>query len=165
MSFSIADFEETAVATLSTITSETVIFSHQNAPRPSGPYVTLQVLNFIQRGEPEEIQNNGDGQKVTQWSEMTLQIKAVGLDAMIRAFAIRNAMGLRWVVDAFAGVFAGVGEISSIQNIPVVRTNGWEDQSVFDVIFNVVTETAETLPYIATVELDGEISDRTLTIE
>jgi hypothetical protein len=165
MSFVIADFEETAVAAFSTITSETVIFAHQNAPRPKGKYFTLQVLSFNQRGEPQELQGNGDAQAVLQWSEMLLQVKAVGADSMSRAFAARNAMGLRWVVDAFGKVFAGMGEITTVQNVPVVRTNGWEDQSVFDVRFNVVTETAETLRYIASVEAQGTIGSQTLTIE
>lgn len=165
MSFTISAFETAAIATIGTITSETVVFSHQNAPRPTGAYFTLQILSFNQRGEPQEIQGNGDAQAVVQWSEMMLQIKAVGANSLSRAFAVRNAMGLRWVVDAFGKVFAGVGELTNVQHVPVVRTNGWEDQSVFDVRLNVVTETAETLRYIASIELTGNIGDQDFTIE
>jgi len=165
MSFSIADFEKKAIVIFNTITSETVIFANQNAPRPSGSYFTLQILRTTQRGEPQETQNDGLGQKVVQWDEMTLQVKAIGEDSFLRAYTARTAMGLRWVVDAFAAAFAGVGQITPLQNVPTVRSNGWDDQSVFDVIFNIVTETSESSQNIISIELEGTIDGRELILD
>lgn len=160
MSFTISAFQTRAVTILNTIMSETVILANQNAPRPSGAYMVIQVLNTNQRGEPQETQINNTTQNVIQWDELILQVKAVGADSMARAYKARTAFGLRSVVDSFAGVYAGVGEIMQIQNVPTLFSNGWQDQSVFDVRFNVVTETAETSTTIATAQVTGKIDER-----
>jgi len=164
VSFTYGQFEQTLVQALGLMTSETVIIANQNAPRPSLPYFTVQLLSFNALGEPEEIPGGGVFQTVNQWSELTVQVKAVGADAFSRAFACKEKLGLREFADSLFKKGAGLARISSVLDLPATRQNGIEQQAVFDVAFNVATETSEDVSYIDDVEATGTIESQTVII-
>lgn len=166
MSFVLSTFETACITLLAAVApaGTRFAFSHQNAPRPQLPFVSLQVLGMTPAGEPEEIQSSGDNHTVTQWDSLSLQVKTVGGGSLALAQTLRKGFGLRAIVDGFGKIFAGVAQISSIQNVPVAQGNGWEDQSVFDVAFNIVSQNTEAVGYISSVNIDGDIGDQSLAI-
>lgn len=164
MSFDFDTFAVKAIDVFETISGMPVIWSHQNAPRPSDDFVTLQILNFTPVGEPEEVQGSGADHRVREWNTMTLQVKAIGSLASRTAFSMRRALHLRTYLDELATVDAGLATISQVNHVPIVRENGWEDQAVFDVIFNVPTEDVETVGYIGKVTGLGTIGSNEVSI-
>ena len=164
MSFVWDTFESKAIEIVNTISGLTVVWSHQNAPRPVSSFVALQIISMTPQGNPEEVQDGGDNHRVRIWNTLTLQVKVVGGISSKASHLIQRALGQRIYLDEFASVEAGLATVSQINNVPVVRGNGWENQSVFDVVFNVPTEELEEVGYISKVTGAGNIGSKTVSL-
>jgi hypothetical protein len=162
--FNYKDFEETLVEVLGEITNETVIIANQNAPRPSMPYFTAQLMSFNSLGETEELRSQTETVSVLSWGELTIQIKAVGMDSFERALECKSKIQLRQYGDRLFVHGAGMGRLGNVIDAPIIRQNGFELQSVFEVTFNIASIEDENLGYIETAEIAGTINQRPITV-
>ena len=162
--FNYKDFEETLIEILGEITQETVIIANQNAPRPLMPYFTAQLLSFNSLGETEELLSQTETVEVRSWGELTIQIKAVGMESFERALDCKSKFRLRQYGDRLFVHGAGMGTVGNVIDAPIIRQNGFELQSIFDVTFNIASVEDEELGYIETAEIAGTINQRPITV-
>lgn len=165
MSYVQDDFEDEAIAIVSEITGLPAVFSHQNAPRPNTNYITLQIITDVSKEHPDYRETDSENIEVVQWQELTLQCKSVGPDSMKVMSNLKRKIRQVQYEDRFELVFAGMQYVTTLNSVPVLRENGWEDQAVFDIVFNTVTKDIEDVGYIDSVEIEGTLNNRTVNFE
>lgn len=109
-----------------------VIWSHQNAPRPALPYVTLHKTGFEFLDMPEVLPVDEDGERYTrQFARVVVSIQYLGDDSQkhltdFHMHLMANAPINNAIKDA------GLVGFSGISNIPDLEDNIWVDRSVYE---------------------------------
>jgi len=153
-----------AVATVATVTEPVaipVIFSEQNAPRPSPyPYATLRVDSFIKLGwdETRSMDDNGiatiGGQR-----RATVSVHYFGTDPFTQITQAYSSLQKQTVRDAFSAAGIAIIQLNDIQNATTMLETAFEPHTTFDFFVGLADNVEDDLGIIEAVEVTGQVGD------
>lgn len=138
-----------------------VTMLYENAPRPTAPYLTLNIASITQIGwdwTPNPT-NTAGSISLTGDREFTVQLQAYGGDPFSVMENLRTSLQKEVVLDTLrlnGIVFADWFPINDITELVETR---FEKRTSMDVLFRIAQTDTETLGTIATVQLQEVFSD------
>ena len=109
-----------------------VIWSHQNAPRPELPYVTLHQTAFAFLDMPEILPVNEEGERYTrQFARISVSIQYMGEDAAHQLTAFHMMLMANAPIGN-AVKDAGLVSFSGVASIPELEENIWVDRALYE---------------------------------
>lgn len=152
-----------------------VIIAHPNAPRPSGQYATIHVMQETREGwtgkkesviepvPPETIRTI-----LREYSGLFNLMVSVNVfrdDAMYYATALRDSVCKLSVKDFLWEAGLAFVSTSDIREITEVIDTKFEDRAQIDFFFHVRSEEDEEINEIKSVTITNQINGDTITIE
>jgi len=161
---------KTNIATvINTLTGESVIWSNQNAPTPSGDYIILKISTVRNLGgtdwegapdSNENIQTQGD-------REIVLSLIAVSEDGMDILTNLDISLNLSSNLDLLCqNKLAYVGLESDVADITVDIDNSFETRAAFEMIFRVsknYSASGNSLPAVESISIGGDVQGENST--
>lgn len=151
------------------VTGVEVIFAHPNAPRPTVPYVVINIPEIVQGGTSERIYTELVDESVdiehSTTNKLMVSINTYYTGAKRNATIIKDSLSRITVRDAlWAG---GLGYISAgtISDIHEVIDKLWEERSQFDCFFYVRSTDEENIETIKKVDITNEIDGYNVVIQ
>lgn len=136
-----------------------VTMYYENAPRPTAPYVTINLASINQIGwdwTPNPTDNAGDVDIVGD-REFTIQLQAYGGDPFTILENLRTSLQKQGVLDTLRLV--GIVYVSWMPLIDLTELidTRFEKRAQMDVLFRIAQDATEALGTIATVEAEEKI--------
>ena len=150
----------------SLIGAETIIFSDQNAPRPSLPYWTLHLSSQRKVGRDsysQGVDHNGD-QMVCGVREITVQLQRFGPDSDVACAYLRDNLSRTTVMEDWQRSNIALYNVGDVLNVPYKLDNSrFEQRSNIDLFIRVGTELLDRVGIIEELEISSEyITNQTL---
>lgn len=162
------------VVAASGIPEDHVIYSTQNGPRPSAPFIELAFGDIMPLGAVDAIEQTYDAGAVSG-SEITLTtIGQRELSVVLRAYTsttfggasarvllskLQTSLGVSSVRDTFHAAGVTCFDRGAVQTIPAVLDTRWEGRAQLILRFYVVDTASESSGYITSVELTDQSVD------
>lgn len=151
-----------------------VTFYYENSPRPTSPYVTINLSTINQIGwdwTPNPTDNAGDVDIIGD-REFTIQLQAYGGDPFTVMENLRSSLQKQAILDTLRLVGIVFVNWFAINDITELVDTRFEKRTQMDVLFRIAQDNNETLGTIATVHVEEVISnaggtvilDETITI-
>lgn len=147
-----------AVANIPAMTP--VLYYNQDAPRPSKPYITLFLRDFIQIGwdyvpKPDAL---GDAEIIGN-REFTLQIESYGTNSMQVLENLRSALQNPNVLDTLrANNIVFVNQFP-INDTTILLDTQYEERATMDVLFRIANTIEPNIGLIEIVEVEEILSN------
>ncbi len=139
--------------------ADTVIWADQNAPRPALPYWTLRLSSRRSIGWDDHGQGvNGVGiATVDGIREETLSLQCIGVDALDKACAVRDALAKRTIQAAWYATGLAIFDRGNVLNVPYKLDNEQlEPRGALDLILRYAVTDTDDVGLIETVETSAE---------
>lgn len=144
------------------------IFAYPNAPRPTTPYVLINLFQIIQNGTEEgvgELQpDKSTNNTYSTLKEVTISINTYYAGALQSAHDIRNSLSLTAVLDQLWIDGLGFLNAGNIQYLPEEIDSIFEQRAQFDITFAIRTEVIENIASVQNIELTNEIDETTIVL-
>lgn len=143
-----------------------VTMYYENAPRPTAPYLTINLSTINQIGwdwVPNPSDNPGNVDIVGD-REFTIQLQAYGGDPFTVMENLRTSLQKQAVLDSLRVNGIVFADWFPINDITELVDTVFEKRSNMDVLFRIAQDATEALGTIATVELEEIIKDAGGTI-
>lgn len=147
-----------AIDTITGVPDLAVRARQPDAPRPNGPYATVDILTRVTIGvEQQEYENNTGDDDLTGTragmveSTYTISFFRVGAYDLANQAVVgftRNA-----IIDTFKAALVGIGERSPIRVVPQEVSGTLEDRTTFDITLNYIHADEENIFSILTAEV------------
>ena len=141
---------------ISSMTATPVIYAHQNAPQPAGPFIALGLMG----GNAQDVHigaTDADGVRTLDAHRTTtVSLRCFGSGC----FDTLDALALKLETEAALAIadslnLAIVGK-ESLQYAPqLIDGVAWEPVAVLDLFVSSTSRASESVSYIATVEVGG----------
>lgn len=128
---------------------------YENSPRPSAPYVTINLASIVQVGwdyHPAPSDNAGDVTLVGN-REFTVQLQAYGGDPFTVMENLRTSLQLQSVLDSLRANGIVFANWFPLNDITLLVDTTFEKRTSMDVLFRIAQTTNDTVGTIGTVEL------------
>jgi len=146
-------------------TNPRVITSHQNAPAPQTPYITVEYTGIgrrigeVTKGDLTEIGETGVfEQTFYQDNEKVFTITEEGGDGSMLEL-IKDSMELTTIRDLFQTNNIALMRIDDVIPKPSLFNDDWIRASTMDIILGIASGVKETSNYIEKVNMTGEVKD------
>jgi len=166
MSLSLSTIE-TALAALvkSILTTDTAIIADQNAPRPSGIYTLIKIVDIGTAGVEASTFEDQAGpdidliETVEAQRDLLVSFNCFYGSAMTRANKLRLLLSSNSAVELMNAAGLGVGKVSDIREMTSVVDGLFEPRAQFDL--NMYASDSEDLITLAilTAEINGEFQE------
>lgn len=135
-----------------------VIWSQQNAPRPTPPYITINDrLALASVGMDDErrlTETPGVIEHVGQ-RQLTISVNAYGTGAFDLLEAARDGLRLEVIRSALWDAGIGIIDPGNPQDLSVVLDTEWEERAQMDSFFHVVSRATEDVGYFDRAAYEG----------
>lgn len=146
---------------------ETII-AYPNAPRPTTPYVVINIFSLIDRCEKEmegvlQVDNSIDYTYSTL-VEVGVSINTYYAGAYQNAKTLHDSLMKTDTIEALTASGLGLGRITAIDKTPEIIDNRWEERAKFDINFYVRSSVTENIESIQSIEITNDIDESTIII-
>jgi len=135
---------------------ETLIFAHQNAPRPAQPFWTIMVHSQKRVGTDyygQGVSDEGD-ETVTGTREATVALQRVGPNSESEVDALRDALSKTSIRDLWSAYSMACYDAGDVKNIPSVLDNSqWESRAALDLFIRYSVQLVDRVGIIDTINL------------
>ena len=144
-----------AIDTINGTPGLTIRARQSDAPRPNGPYATVDILSRVTLGV-EQIQyenNTGDDDLTGTRSGMVESTYTVSFfrgAAYDTAFQSKLGFTRESIIDTFKAALVGIGLRSNIRVVPQEVSGSLEDRTTFDITLNYIHDDEENIISILT---------------
>lgn len=158
------------VRNASGLDADHVQWADQGMPRPSGPWISLKVINDDSAGawtDVEDAPEPQDGAEIRHVArELVRQVlsvqcfagAALGVASAIALLRkVRGKLGLPETSEGLKEGGVGVGTISPIRNVGAARAGAFEPRASMDVVIFLASEEEELGTYIEQAGADGTV--------
>lgn len=150
------------------ITTQDVIFAHQNGPRPPLPYVVVNIMQSISIGHPEtdmvKLPDNSIDITRSGVVDIPVSVHAFGDGSFTLATKLRDSLHRITVQDQLYTDGLGLRKAGDAQDIPQPVNQKFEQRAHFDAFFYVRSNDIENIATIRKVEITNELDDYTTVI-
>lgn len=141
------------------LTGADVVWAYQNAPEPTGLYISvIPILSMRKLGRDEWIYES-DGDIITRHRRsIVTQIDVYGADAFATAASAYDALNTPLVHDAFVALSLSAETDSEIRNLSSEKAGRYEPRASFDVRISAVYDTttfADDLGWFDSIQYSG----------
>lgn len=147
-----------AIDTIAGVPDLAIRARQPDAPRPNGPYATVDLLSRITIGvEQQEYENNTIDADLTGTRagmvESTYTVNFYRGAAYDACFQSHIGFTRQAIIDTFQSSLVGIGERSIIRTIPEEVSGTLEDRTTFDITLNYIHDDEENIFAILTAEV------------
>lgn len=150
------------------ITVNKVIFAYPNAPRPTGDYILINIIQSMPVGIEESISvllsDDSIDVDYSNIEELFVSINTYGTNAYQIATKIKDSLARITVKDQLFAAGLGHLKTSVVRNIPEILNKIFEQRSQFDCFFSVRSSDEENIETIKKVEITNNLDDYTIII-
>lgn len=145
------------------VSGVTTIFAHPNAPRPSTPYVLINVFQSTPIGVAEH-ENTllGDDSIDIDYSnveELSISINTYYSGAYQLATKLKDSLARVLVTDQLFAAGLGYSRATVVNDIPEEINKKWEERSQFDCFFFTRSLDEENIETIQEIQITNNIND------
>lgn len=147
------------LVTASGLASGNVIFAYQNAPEPTGKYITIIPALLVQKlGLIDDQQWVGGGIKTYHLRRITAQIDCYGTGATETLSAVQDFIDRPATYSTFDSVKLSIRAVSDVRYIPELKGQRWEDRASIDLaLLCTTTQTvADDVGYFDRIQYEGD---------
>lgn len=143
----------------------TTVWAHQNAPRPSLPFVTLDIINVSRVGQATHTKSDADGNRdVIHDREATVSAQVYSnardpRDALERAADLRESLDLATVRQRLIEGGWAVRGYELLTSVPDTEDTLWESRAVVDIRFGTTKQQLEDAGLIEKIEVTANVRD------
>lgn len=145
------------------------IFSHQNAPRPTGQYALIQLSESTPIGHGgSRGERQLDDSVVIEYSllyQLMVSINVFRGDSSTKISQLRDSLLKITVRDDLTDADLGFNNSSAMRNIPDAIDKLWEQREQMDFFFYTRSITSETINEIKKIELTNQLDSSTTLIQ
>lgn len=149
------------------VTAVQTIFAHPNAPRPTGQYILINILESTKIGweEKTEVLLIDDSIDIdySNVENLFVSINVYRGDALQLSTKLKDSLARVTVRDQLFASGLGFNRVGSVNEIPEVIDKKWEERAQFDCFFFTRSLDEENIETIKQIELTNEL-DNTTTI-
>lgn len=164
----IINIENALYTWASGVSGITTIFAHPNAPRPTDPYVLINVVQSTPVGIEESKSTLLVGDSVdidySNVENILVSINTYYTGAQQAATKLKDSLGRVTVNDQLFAAGLGYSRATTVNNIPEVINNQWEERSQFDCFFFVRSLDSENIESVQQIRYTNKLDDTTITI-
>jgi len=142
------------------VTDLTVIFAHQNAPRPTGEYVLINIMQSTPNGWAEqELTLNGTLVDIdySTVEELFISINVYRGTALQTATKLKDSLARVTETEKLYAAGLGYSRAGTVNDIPEEINKQWEQRGQFDCFFFTRSLDEETIETIRKVEITNNI--------
>lgn len=151
------------------VTGIEVIFANPNAPRPLTPYVLINVFqnSVIGTREAESTLKIDDSADIdySNVELLSVSINTYYANAYMLATKLKDSLGRVTATDQLFAAGLGYSRAGTVQYIPEIINNQWEDRGQFDCFFFTRSLDEENIETIQEFEITNEIDESTVIIQ
>lgn len=145
----------------------TIKAKQKGAPRPRGPYASVDFLAGESLGwEQRVFENNQSNSDLTEnisgLRNITMSINFYRGDAMDNARKVRTSLVRESIQSLFSSAGVGLVSRSEIRDLDEPLQDGWEKRSQFDLVLNTVGRDSDIVRSIMTADIASEFQARGL---
>jgi len=158
----IITIEDALYAWVNGVTSLTTIFAHQDAPRPSGEYVLINILQSTPNGWADQELTLNDTLVDVDYStveELFISINVYRGTAFQTATKLKDSLARVTENEKLYVAGLGYSRVGTINDIPEEIDKQWEQRAQFDCFFFTRSLDEETIETIRKVEITNNIND------
>lgn len=163
----ITNIEDALYTWVTDVAALATIFAHQNSPRPTDPYVLINILQStpLGREESEATLQIDDSIDVdySNVEELFVSINTYYSGAFQTATKLKDSLGRITVQETLFGSGLGYLRTGAVLDIPEEINENWEQRGQFDCFFSVRSLDEENIETIQKIEITNEL-DGTTTI-
>lgn len=139
-----------------------IVWFNQDAPRPSRPYVALDLTSGPSQVGHDELRNVSDGVlDVTGNRRITVTVAVYGEDSDLYAMRLHSSLEKPTVQAALYGYGLSLNRQEDVQDVTTRLETRYETRYQFDAIFNCVSSVRDEVGHIEEVQITDEINDST----
>ena len=139
----------------SLLTEKSIIFSHQNAPRPKGDYMLINITNISSKSGFPSIQKNDDNTyKKSEIMTLSISNSIFGPTSFSESILIHNNLTLPSTSRLFFSKGFGVSELTDVRNLTYVENNNWTSRFQFDMQLMYASNIDYTELFISNMEIE-----------
>lgn len=161
--------EDALYAWITGVSTLEVIFAHPNAPRPTSPYVYLNIYQSTQIGWKESssilLIDNSIDVSYSGFEEIAVSINTYYDVAFRNATQIKDSLERVTVTEQLFAAGLGYKNSSSVREMPEIVNMTYEPRAQFDCFFHVRSLDTENIETIQSVELTNEIDNSTTIVQ
>ncbi len=161
MALDLAAFRQTVFDWASGESGLTTIFERPNQPRPSTPYVSLNIVGGpVKQGGQQEVRFDDPTFSVNALLALTVSVKAYGNQTNDPISILTNlqlSLGKLEVLESLRSGGIAVWNEGPISDISEVLETGFEERANMDVLFAASHSTVTDGGLIEKVDLSGEV--------
>ena len=169
MSVDITTLEKALYDWINAAISMETIFAHQNAPKPTGQFALVNLVQNTALGHCEsDLERQGNDSIKAEYSQVYNLMVSVNVfrdDAFSKVVALRDSICKITVKDDLWAAGLAFATTSDVRDIPDVTDKNWEERAQIDFFFHVRSLTSEIINEIKKVEITNEIDGSTTIVE
>jgi hypothetical protein len=149
---------QTWLVTASGLATGNVIFAYQNAPEPTGKYITIIPALLITKMGLIDEQRTVNGEiKTYHLRRITAQIDCYGVGSTETLSAVQDFIDRPATYTAFNAVNLSMRALSDVRFVPELKGSRWEDRSSLDLalICTTTQSVADDVGYFDRIQYQG----------
>lgn len=142
------------------------IKAKQNAPRPTDPYSSVDVMSIRRMGlEEQELKDQPDPELDIEYTakghrEVTFSLQFYFANAMDNALKVHIGLVRFSIGDILRAANLGLVTRSEVRDISEPLENGWEERAQLDMVLSALGTDEEIVRSIQSVSISGEYQER-----
>ncbi len=138
-----------------------IIWSNQNGPRPTPPFISLHIITYNKIGQVAKSMANDEGEITLHWGEdIPLSIQGFGEASREELETLRRSLDLESILLSLqeAGIAVKDGDVS-VRDISESLDTDRERRWIFEPTFGIGQEAVDTVGYIEDIDITKEVNN------